>query len=130
MQGPSDTQLLRLAVQNLACSPQAQRRYVQLGFMRRAIGNLQRVGADVDRLVAEGALDAEQAELVRQLREDVAQQMSTHEDFLEEANAAPREFLFGTALENEDWERVRQLARRGHSMLAGEESVFVAIMAK
>jgi polyhydroxyalkanoate synthesis regulator phasin len=130
IQAPSDPQLLRLAVQNLACAPQAQRRYVQLGWMARALDNLDRVGADVDKLVADGELKTEQAQLIRELREEVARQVSNHEDFIEEADSGPREYLFGNALENEDWERIRQLARRGHTLLMGEGSVFIALMAK
>jgi hypothetical protein len=129
-QMPSDVTLLRLAVQNLACSPQAQRRYVQLDMMRRAIGNLDRVGARADELVASGELDAEQAARVSELRSEVLRQMEANADFLEEADAAEREFLFGHALENDGWTRIRQLARPCHTALVGEDSPFLALRAK
>jgi hypothetical protein len=125
-----DTRLLRLAVQNLACPPQAQRRYVQLGMMPRAIGNLERVGADLAPLIGAGDIDQVQADLVTQLRNEVAHQIADHDDFLEEANSAGREYLFSSALETDDWHAVRHLARRCYTALAGEESPFIAIMAK
>src|SRR3954469_4845955 len=100
---PPDDQLLRLAVQNLACHPQAQRRYVQMGWMGRAVGNLQRIGADLGGLVAEGKLDADQAQLIGELREQVADALARRPDLLAEERAAPREFLFSDALENDDW---------------------------
>lgn len=125
-----DAQMLRLAVQNLACAPQAQRRYVQLGLMRRSIANLDRIAADLTPRIDSGELDSDQAGLVAELREEVNRQMRENPDFLEESSSAPREFLFGTALETEGWHRVRHLARRGHTAIAGDESPFVAIMAK
>lgn len=129
-QMPSDVTLLRLAVQNLACAPQAQRRYVQLDMMRRAIGNLDRIGARAGELVASGELDADQAARVSELREEVLHQLDANPDFLEEAHAADREFLFGHALENDGWTRIRALARPCHSALVGEESPFLALRAK
>jgi hypothetical protein len=123
-------QLLRLAVQNLACAPQAQRRYVQMGWMRRAVDNLIRVGDQVEALRDAGELDTEQVALVTELREEVMRHLDTDQDFLEERNAAPREFLFGHALENDPWNRVRHRARRCHSRLAGADAPFAAIMAR
>jgi hypothetical protein len=125
-----NARLLRLAVQNLACAPQAQRRYVQLGMMPRALGNLERIGADLSPLIDAGDIDRGQADLVAQLRDEVARQVATHDDFLEEKSASPRDYLFGTALETDDWHAVRHLARRCFTALAGEESPFIAIMAK
>ncbi len=129
-QKPSDVTLLRLAVQNLAAAPQAQRRYVQLDLMGRAIGNLDRVGARVDELVETGELDAEQARLVAELREEVLRQMSADPDFLAQSESGSRDFLFGTALENEGWRRIRSLARPCHTTLVGESSPFMALRAK
>lgn len=129
-QMPSDVTLLRLAVQNLACAPQAQRRYVQLDMMRRAIGNLDRIGARADELAAAGELDADQAARVAELRDEVLRQMEADPDFLEEGQAGTREFLFGHALENDGWDRIRRLARPCHSALVGEESPFLALRAK
>jgi hypothetical protein len=129
-QKPSDVTLLRLAVQNLACAPQAQRRYVQLDLMRRAIGNLDRVGARARELVAEGELDPRQAELVGGLRDEVLHQMAADPDFLEEEGSGERDYLFGHALETEGWGRVRTLARACHTELVGADSPFLALRAK
>jgi len=127
---PPDHQLLRLAVQNLACSPQAQRRYVQMGWMPRALSNLDHIGANVDVLVGEGRLNAKPAAMIKQLRDQVKEAQARQEDFIEEKASGPREFLFGHALENDDWEAIRQHARRIHTEIMGEESVFIAIQAK
>ena len=127
---PPDIKLLQLAVQNLACHPQAQRRYVQLGMMPRAVANLNRIGADPQPLLDAGELTPEQAELVVELQAELARQLEANDDFLEQAGADPREFLFGDALENEGWSSLRHLARRSHSALVGDASPFIAIMAK
>lgn len=127
---PPDVKLLQLAVQNLACAPQAQRRYVQMGLMSRAVDNVNRLGADPQPLVDAGELTPEQAELVAKLQAELARQLEEHEDFLEERDAGPREFLFGHALENEGWHTLRHLARESHSALVGDASPFMAIMAK
>jgi hypothetical protein len=127
---PTDAQLLRLAVQNLACHPQAQRRYVQLGWMARAIGNLRRIGANLDGLVADGTLGADDANAIAGLRDLVLETHQRRPDLLGEEDARPRAYLFSYALEDDDWEAIRQTARAVHAKLAGESSVFVAIMAK
>ncbi len=127
---PSSAQILRLAVQNLACHPQAQRRYVQMGWMDRAVDNLARIGAELDSLVTDGDITAEEAVLVGELRDEVAGALSRRPDLLQADRRAPREFLFSDALENEDWEAIRQLARVAHGKLSGGRSVFISIMAK
>jgi hypothetical protein len=129
-QPPSDVALLRLAVHNLAAAPQAQRRFVQLDMMRRAIGNLDRVGARAGELVEAGELDAEQARLVAELRHEVLRQLSADPDFLAESESGPRDFLFSTALETEGWDRIRSLARPCHTALVGESSPLLALRAK
>jgi hypothetical protein len=127
---PTDEQLIRLAVQNLACHPQAQRRYVQMGWMTRAIGNLSRIGASLDGLVAQGKIDAEQADRIADLRNLVQRTMERRSDLVDVTAAGSREYLFTSALEDADWEAIRQQAREVHHILAGETSVFVSIMAK
>jgi hypothetical protein len=125
-----DARLLRLAVQNLACAPQAQRRYVQLGMMPRAIGGLQQLGADLTPLIDAGDLDATQAALIKELRDELIRTIAGHDDFLDQEGASAREYLFGTALETDEWHAVRHLARRCYTALAGKEWPFIAIMAK
>jgi hypothetical protein len=126
----TDAQLLRLAVQQLACAPQAQRRTVQLGHMPRAVDNLQRIAADLDPLVDAGLLDEEQADLVRALRDALVANLESHDDFLELRDSAPREFLLGNALETDDWHALRLTARRAYHAIHGDKSPFIAIMAK
>jgi hypothetical protein len=127
---PTPAQILRLAVQNLACHPQAQRRYVQMGWMDRAFANLTEITTDLSPLIADKEITQEDASLLSTLREDVAETLSRRPDLLMTDTRQPREFLFSDALEDEDWERIRQLARTAHGKLSGDRSVFVSIMAK
>ena len=126
---PSPAQLLRLAVQNLSCHPQSQRRYVQLGWMDRAIANLAEIGADLSPLVESGEINEEDAAQVAALRDTVNNVVKRRPDLLLVDQRQPREFLFSRALEDDDWNAIRQLARVLHRKLSGDRSVFVSIMA-
>src|ERR1700733_8374106 len=114
---PSNAQILKLAVQNLACHPQAQRRYVQIGWMDRAVANLRQIGADLDVLVAAGDLTAEDATVVGHGRDELNDALGARPALLHANGREPREFLFSDALENEDWDRIRQTARAAHRKL-------------
>jgi hypothetical protein len=129
-EGPNEFMLLRLAVQNLACAPQAQRRYVQLGMLDRAIGNLKRLGAQVETFVSAGTIRPDQAEAIRDVLSELIQQMEADEHFLPHDGFEAREYLFGSDLETEGWDKVRQIARRCHTAILGEQSAFLAINAK
>jgi hypothetical protein len=126
----SKVRTLRLAVQNLASPPQAQRRYVQLGWMKRAIGNLSTLGAELDVFQRAGHLDEGQVRLIAQLRTELEQRMRAHPGMLDEAGSDRREYLHSHALETEDWHAVRHLARRCWTAIAGAESPFIALKAK
>jgi hypothetical protein len=126
----TDAQLLRLAVQQLACAPQAQRRMIQLGHLPRAVANLDRLGADLTPFIAAGILDDEQASLVAALRADLRGRLAADPDFLAQADSAPREFLLSSALETEEWHTLRLGARRAYHAIAGEQSPFIAITAR
>jgi hypothetical protein len=126
---PSSAQLLRLAVQNLACHPQSQRRYVQLGWMDRAIANLAEIAADLSPLVEAGEVKEEDAAQVVALRDTVNAALERRPDLLQVDHRQPRAFLFSNALEDDDWNGIRQLARALHRKLSGDRSVFVSIMA-
>ena len=126
---PTTAQVLRLAVQNLACHPQAQRRYVQMGWMDRAFGNLMEI-EDLSPLIADNEISAEDASLLQGLRAAVIDATDRRPDLLQPDTRQPREFLFSNALEDEDWDRIRTLARAAHKRLSGDRSVFISIMAK
>jgi hypothetical protein len=126
----TDAKLLRLAVQQLACAPQAQRRQVQLGNLPRAVANLDRLGADPTQFVAAGILDDEQASLVAGLRDELRQRLADDPDFLALRLSTPREFLFSSALETEEWHTLRLVARRAYHAIAGDESPFIALTAR
>jgi hypothetical protein len=127
---PTTAQVLRLAVQNLACHPQAQRRYVQMGWMDRAFANLTEISEDLSPLIADDEISAEDASLLQELREAVVDATDRRPDLLQQDTRQPREFLFSNALEDEDWDRIRMLARAAHGRLSGDRSVFISIMAK
>jgi hypothetical protein len=127
---PSTAHVLRLAVQNLACHPQAQRRYVQMGWMDRAFTNLTEITEDLSPLLADNEISSEDAALLEQLRAAVIDAVDRRPDLLQPDTRQPREFLFSNALEDEDWDRIRTLARSAHGRLSGDRSVFISIMAK
>ena len=126
----TEAQLLRLAVQQLACAPQAQRRTCQLGHLSRAVDNLDRLGADLEPLREADVLDDEQAALVTALWEQLRRQRQADPDFLPQADTEKREFLFTTALETPQWHELRLAARRAYHAIQGDRSPFIAIMAK
>jgi hypothetical protein len=122
----------RLAIQNFANVPQSQRRYVQIGWMKDAIKNLDNTIADLDTLVAEEAVTPDQAEQMREVHRLLHHGLDTHDDFLEfdPEKDDEREWLLSNGLENDDWEAIRQAARKLYGDIAGEGSVFIAINAK
>jgi len=122
----------RLAIQNLANVPQSQRRYVQMGWMKDAIQNLDNAVEDLDTLLAEEAITADQAEQMREVHRLLHHGLDTHDNFLEfdSEKDDERQFLLSNGLENDDWEAIRQAARKLFGDIAGEGSVFIAINAK
>lgn len=132
MNPPSEAMLLRLAVQQLANGPQAQRRYVQLGIMARAVGNLERLGADPRGVDGGEMFSDEAAAAIARLREHLLAKSQAEPRLFaafDEQVCGPREFLWSDALVDDDWEELRQLARRCYREIA-DDSVFVALMAK
>ena len=108
---------LRLAAMNLACAPLAHRRYVQLGMLQRAAQTVEEKGGQAQELQEAGVLDASQAELLTSLHEELTKLRESNEDYMQERIAGPREFLFTDALEDEDWHKVRHLARSSYTSL-------------
>ncbi|WCB92095.1 hypothetical protein DSM104299_00780 [Baekduia alba] len=102
---------LRLALMNLACGPQAQRRYVQLGSLQRACSTVEAHAPRVGELVSAGLLDEQQAAQLEELGSEVAKLRAASDDFMAERDAGPRDFLFGHALEDEGWHNLRHHAR-------------------
>jgi hypothetical protein len=127
---PSQADVLRLAVHNLANAPQAQRRYVQLGLMPKAVGALDKLGADPRAIEGGDSFSDDGVAMIVDLRAEVLRLAGEHEDLLELRRSGPREFLFGDALEDETWDGIRAMARRCHDELSGEVAEFRSVMAK
>lgn len=102
---------LRLAVMSLGGAPLAQRRNVQLGMLQRAAQTVEQEGGRTAELRDAGVLDPSQAELIASLRAELAELRDGTDDYMQEREAGPREFLFAHALEDEGWHKVRHLAR-------------------
>jgi hypothetical protein len=126
----TDAQLLRLAVQQLATASQAQRRTLQLGHLPRAVANLQRIAADLQALRQAGVFDDEQLALVAALRDEVSARSDADPAFIPREGVDGRDFLFTSALETPEWHHLRLTARRAYHAIAGDQSPFIAIMAK
>lgn len=122
--------VLRLAVQNLAAPPQAQRRYVQLGWLRRAVDNFLEISGDRQKLEETLQFDGSQIALLQALRAELEAQLAANPGLLEDQDADRRAFLFTHALENDQWHSIRHKARRCYTAIAGDESPFIAIMAR
>jgi hypothetical protein len=122
--------MLGQSVRVLACHPQAQRRYVQMGWLGPAVDNLLRLTGQLDALVADGKVAPDAADGVRALRQLVSEILEQRPDLVDAGGSAPREYLFSHALEDEDWEAIRQRARKLHHALSGDKSVLIAIYAK
>ncbi len=102
---------LRFAALALAQPPSSQRRWVQLGNMRGACEILDIHAGSIDLFEREGVLTDEQARSMRKVLAGYLDLRETREDILEERRAEPRDFLWSDALEDEDWRRLRHLAR-------------------
>ncbi len=112
-------QRLRAATMNLACGAAAQRRFVQLGMLQRSCATIAELAPQLGTFRNDGALSSGQAALLAQLAAEL-DALSKTEDFIREREAGPREFLFGDALQDEGWHRVRHLARACFTALQEE----------
>jgi hypothetical protein len=121
---------LRIALVILGGPPQAQRRHVQLGTIRRASETVMQFDDDREGLIHAELIDDETAALVTELAAEIRLRLSANADFFRESVAAPREFLFGDELETDEWSSVRLAARRAFTAVAGETSRFTALIAK
>ena len=106
---PTPELALRIAVTNLACAPQAQRRYVQLGMLQRACATVERMAPAAEQLEF---LDDGQRERLRGLGAELARLRETGADFMHEGEPSTREFLHSKALEDPGWAALRHAARR------------------
>ncbi len=102
---------LRLAVMNLSCTPLAQRRYVQLGWLQRAAQTVEEEGGRAQELLEAGVIDPSQADLLASVREELTRLRESADDYMDERDAGTREYLYSHALEDESWHKVRHLAR-------------------
>jgi hypothetical protein len=114
---------LRLALMNLACCREAQRRYVLLGTLQRACATVEEHASRAGELQSAGLLDEQQAAQLEELGIALADLRSGSDDFLAEGAASSRDFLFGHALEDEGWHRLRHRARALFTTLRENDSM-------
>jgi hypothetical protein len=115
---------LRLAIHPFAGHPQAQRRWVQLGYMQRSSEMLDVEAGRVDAYVAAGALTSDHARQVAEVIEAFNAVKARRDDLFYDQECAPRAFLWSTAFEEDDWIDLRAKARRIFGALSeGKESL-------
>lgn len=115
-------QALLRALTILGGPAQAQRRTTQLGSFQGICRLMEKEGARAGELRAAGVLTGSQAAIVEEVRARLIALRESREDFLEERRAAPRDFLWSHALEDEEWSALRHLARRGFTEMTSEDS--------
>src|SRR5262245_13181710 len=109
---------VRGAVMNLSAHPEAMRWWVQLGLLPKGIGLIEKRATETDSLVADGVLDADEAQLLVEIRDRIAALKGDGGDFLREAESKQREYLFSDALESPEWSELRVVARRLFAQLS------------
>lgn len=102
---------LRFAVMNLGCAPLAQRRYVQLGWLQNAAQTVEEEGAKTREMLEADVIDSSQADLITSVRAELVKLRESTDDYMDERDAGPREYLYSHAFEDEGWGKVRHLAR-------------------
>lgn len=111
-------QRLFQAITILAGPAQAHRRNVQLGLLSKTTDGILAEGRRAQEFRQLGLLTAEQAELVTDVYDRLLKLRDGREDFLEQRGSEKREYLWGKALEDEEWRAVRHAARRCYTALA------------
>ena len=119
----------RLAVQNIAAPPQAQRRYAQLGWLRNTVTSYVEMSADRDLLARELGFGEEQIALLQELGTRLAAELAGDPNFIDDKGAKVRDYMYTDALQTEQWHSLRLLARRCWTLVVGAESPFLAIRA-
>lgn len=108
---------LRIAIHPLAGHPQAQRRWVQMGFVK-ATDFLEVHANQVDAYVAAGAATPDQARLVADVLAAFLEVKAARPDLFYERECGPRAFLWSTAFEEDEWTDLRVKARLAFSALS------------
>lgn len=116
---------VRMAVHPLGGHPQAQRRWLQMGFMR-SIATLEHDAGRFGEFVAAGAATEDQAQLVAEaLSAFQAVKASRGDDpFYGEASRT-RAFLLSDAFEEDDWSDLRFKARSAFAALNAGRGNFI-----
>lgn len=119
----ADLRLLRLALMSLGGPPQAQRHHARVGTLQRACHALEGLPERLPALEAAGLLDAAQATELGGLSEELGGlRTGWRERIPPEAERAGFDFLWSTAFEDEEWERLRRRARSTFTALRGPDN--------
>jgi hypothetical protein len=109
---------LRFASLAMAQPPSGQRRWVQLGLMRKACDILDSDLSSVPELLRQGELTARQAELLLKIGSEYNRIRSETDDVLGEKMAGTRSFMWSDTFNNEDWKALHQVARECYQILS------------
>jgi hypothetical protein len=122
----ADLRPLRLALMSLGGPPQAQRHHTRVGTLQRACQTLEGLPERLPTLEAAGLLDAEQADELRRVREQLGDLTVGWRDRVPpEPEQAGFDFLWGPAFEDEEWDALRRTARAAFTTLRGSDNPWV-----
>lgn len=108
---------LRMAIMNVACAPQAQRRYAQLGMLQRSIETLEAEAPELRRHRDEGVITDAELDALETVQARLAEIPLSDEALGDLEGVYSRDFLFSHALENEAWTKARYAARKCFTLL-------------
>jgi hypothetical protein len=116
---------LRWGIHPLGGHPMAQRRWVQMNHMQNSVALLEAEAPHVDAYVAAGALTEDDARRIAEVLEALEAVKAQREDLFYEQVLAPREFLWTTAFEEDDWTDLRAKARQTFGILSNEKGALI-----
>lgn len=110
---------LRWAIHPFGGPPTAQRRWLQMGLMKRSSESLEVEAGRVDAYVAAGAATDDEARLVAEVLEAFRALKTRRANlFYDEEEYAPRAFLWSAAFEESEWTDLRAKARQAFGVLS------------
>jgi hypothetical protein len=116
---------LRWAIHPFAGHPMAQRRWVQMNHMQRSAGMLEAEIDRIDAYVAAGAATEDEGRQIVEVFEIFTTVKEGRDDPFYDQVSGPREFLWTTAFEEDEWVELRAKARRTFGILSNEKGALI-----